>query len=59
MDRFICVLDENKECIRCMECEMCDLNENKVCDNCGRCIESGSEYRAIDIESIRDGIIEE
>jgi len=58
LDRFYCVL-EDKECIRCMECEICDLDENKVCDNCGKCIESESEFRAIEVDGIRDGIIED
>ena len=34
-----CVLDENKECDNCMECETCDLDPSKICDNCGKCLE--------------------
>jgi len=25
MERYFCILDENKICDRCGECEMCDL----------------------------------
>lgn len=58
MDRFYCIL-EDRECTHCMECEMCDYVEDKVCDNCGKCIDSDAAYRAIDVESVRDGIIED
>lgn len=58
MDRYYCILDKNKECDNCCECEICDLNANKVCDNCGKCLETEAEYRAIDVDSIRDGVIE-
>ncbi len=34
----ICVLDEEKVCDGCGECEMCDLDPTKVCDNCGKCL---------------------
>lgn len=34
----ICVLDEEKVCDGCGECEMCDLDPKKVCDNCGKCL---------------------
>ena len=33
-----CVLDENKICDDCGECNYCDLNPFKICDNCGKCI---------------------
>lgn len=34
-----CVLDENKICDGCGECEICDLDPNKICDNCGKCLD--------------------
>ena len=37
MANKMCVLDEEKECDGCMECEICDLDPSKVCDNCGKC----------------------
>lgn len=57
MNRTHCIF-EDKECTNCMECEMCDLDPKKVCDNCGKCIESDADYRAIDVDRVVDGIIE-
>ncbi len=34
----ICILDKEKVCDGCGECEMCDLDPTKVCDNCGKCL---------------------
>lgn len=34
-----CVLDEDKICDGCGECEICDLDPYKMCDNCGKCLE--------------------
>lgn len=34
-----CVLDDNKICDGCGECEICDLDPNKICDNCGKCLD--------------------
>lgn len=48
-----CVLDEEKICDECGECDYCDLNPFKKCDNCGKCIESGDEYREIKIDGIQ------
>lgn len=47
-----CVLDEEKICDECGECDYCDLNPFKRCDNCGKCIDSGDEYREIKIDEI-------
>ena len=50
MDKVkICVLDENKECDDCGECNRCDLDPNKICDNCCMCIameDEGNEFRS-------------
>lgn len=59
MNGFYCILDENKECFNCGECEFCDINKDKICDNCGKCIEDDADYRAIDVDSVIDGVIEE
>ena len=37
MERKMCVLDDEKECDGCLECEVCDLDPSKICDNCGKC----------------------
>lgn len=34
-----CVLEDEKICDGCGECEICDLNPNKICDNCGKCLD--------------------
>ncbi len=48
-----CVLDENKICNNCGECDYCDLNPFKKCDNCGKCIDSDDEYRELKIDEIK------
>ena len=50
-----CVLDENKICDDCGECNYCDLNPFKICDNCGKCIGMNEEYREIKIDEIMLG----
>jgi len=47
-----CVLYD-RLCINCGECDLCDLDPTKICDNCGKCIDDGSEYRAIKITEIK------
>ena len=37
----MCVLEDDKKCNECGECDRCDLDPSKICDNCGACI---SEY---------------
>ena len=34
-----CILEENRKCNDCGECDICDLDENKICDNCGKCLD--------------------
>lgn len=34
-----CMLEENKRCDNCLECDICDLDANKICDNCALCID--------------------
>ena len=47
-----CVLDDEKLCNDCGECDYCDLNPFKICDNCGKCIDSYEEYRELKIDEI-------
>ena len=47
-----CVLDDEKFCNDCGECDYCDLNPFKICDNCGKCIDSYEEYRELKIDEI-------
>ena len=49
-----CVLDENKLCDDCGECNVCDLDPNKICDNCMRCVRTGADYNAVEIDEIID-----
>lgn len=47
-----CILDENKICNDCGECDKCDLTPGKICDNCGKCIGLDADSRAIEIEDV-------
>lgn len=47
-----CILDENKICNDCGECDRCDLDTEKICDNCGKCIGLDADSRAIEIEDV-------
>lgn len=50
----MCVLDAEKVCDGCGECDRCDLDPEKVCDNCMRCLGlvDGDDYRAITVTGI-------
>ncbi len=56
MKKKMCMLEENKVCDNCLECNICDLDSNKICDNCAKCIEPGVDYRSILIDNIIDEI---
>lgn len=43
-----CVLNSNKVCDNCNQCNMCSLDPTKVCDNCFRCLDT-DEKDYIDI----------
>ena len=47
-----CVLVEGKLCNACGECQKCDLDPDKICDNCMKCVNSGADYSAIEIDEI-------
>ena len=51
MERKYCVLDETK---LCDDCTVCDLDPNKICDNCMKCVKTGADYNAIEIDEIID-----
>lgn len=48
----MCVLEDEKICNSCGECDYCDLNPFQKCTNCGRCIEGEEEYREIKIDDV-------
>ena len=47
-----CILNEDKICNNCGECDKCDLDSAKICDNCGRCLDDGDDYKEIMIDGI-------
>jgi hypothetical protein len=48
-----CILDDEKVCNGCGECDMCDLDPKKKCDNCCKCIEdSNRSFASIVIDEI-------
>lgn len=51
MDKM-CMLEENKICDNCLDCNFCDLKPGKICDNCAKCIDNEAAFRAIEIEDI-------
>lgn len=48
----VCVLDDEKICNECGECDRCDLDPQKICDNCGKCIETNENFKIIKITGI-------
>ncbi len=50
--RKMCMLEENKICDNCLECNTCDLDPRKLCDNCAKCIDSGYDFALIEIDEI-------
>ncbi len=48
----MCVLDIEKLCNDCGECNRCDVDKDKICDNCGKCIGLNADSRAIQIDDI-------
>lgn len=47
-----CMLEENKICDNCCECDLCDLDPTKICDNCAKCIDTDLDYIGVEIEDI-------
>ena len=48
-----CVLDDEKMCNNCGECDRCDLDPNKICDTCGKCLD---EYNTDEKGFLKVGI---
>ena len=48
----MCMLEEDKICDNCLECNTCDVDPGKICDNCAKCIDAGSAYRSVEIDEI-------
>ncbi len=54
MEKRMCVLEDNKVCDDCGQCNLCDLDPTKICDNCMKCIHTGADYNAVEIDEIID-----
>ena len=50
---MMCVLDDEKICDDCGECDVCDLDPLKMCDNCGKCLDI-KDVATIKIDGIVD-----
>ena len=46
-----CLLETEKTCDDCGECERCDLDQNKICDNCCRCL-GDADYNGVEVTEI-------
>lgn len=52
MKKKMCMLEENKTCDNCCECDVCDIDPGKVCDNCAKCLESERGYRTLTVKDL-------
>ena len=52
MEKRMCVLEDNKVCDDCGQCNLCDLDPTKICDNCMKCVNGDATYRSIAIDRI-------
>lgn len=52
MKTKMCMLEENKQCDNCCECNTCDLDSAKVCDNCAKCLGLEEEYRSYTMKDL-------
>lgn len=48
----MCMLEDEKVCDGCGECDRCDLDPEKICDNCMKCMGEAVDFRAITIAGI-------
>lgn len=46
-----CILNSDKFCNDCGECEICDIDREKLCDNCCRCL-GDADYKGVEITEI-------
>ena len=49
----MCILEDDKVCDGCGECDRCDLDPEKICDNCMKCMGEAVDFRAITIAGIK------
>lgn len=49
---YDCILNPDKYCTECGQCNVCDLDPTKICDNCCQCL-GDADYRAIEITEIQ------
>jgi len=49
----MCMLEDDKVCDGCGECDRCDLDPEKICDNCMKCMGEAVDFRAITIAGIK------
>lgn len=48
-----CILDSDRWCDDCGECDRCDLDPEKICNNCMKCLNlSDADYLAIEVDDI-------
>lgn len=52
MKKKMCMLEDNKTCDNCCECDVCDLDPCKVCDNCAKCIDSDKGFRTVTMNDL-------
>lgn len=52
MQKKQCMLEDDKVCDNCCECNICDLDNKKMCDNCAKCIDYSTDYKSIEIDEI-------
>ena len=48
-----CILNDDKVCDGCGECDRCDLDPNKISDTCMNSMGDEVDFRAITISGIR------
>jgi len=49
--KHTCILEENKICDNCCDCNTCDLDSDKICNNCAECIDK-DDFKSIRIDRI-------
>lgn len=52
MQKKYCMLEDDKLCDDCCECNICDLDKKKLCDNCAKCIDTDADCKTIKIDDI-------
>ncbi len=52
MKKKMCMIEDNKQCDNCCECNTCDLDPLKICDNCAKCLGLNEEYRSYTLKEL-------